>query len=90
MTGLVEILKFFLPLAGAAIAWLYDQGQRRTLDQYQRKETQYRELLLSVRGFYTGTQDTKLKQAFLDQVNLCWLYCPDDVIRKAYALFGDN
>ena len=22
---------------------------------------------------------------FLDQLNICWLYCPDEVIKKAYT-----
>ena len=33
----------------------------------------------------TITPDRNLKQNFLDELNQCWLYCPDDVILKAYA-----
>jgi hypothetical protein len=31
------------------------------------------------------TQDPNLKEEFIYQVNLCWLYTPDKVIQKAYA-----
>ena len=30
------------------------------------------------------TLDKELRLKFLDQLNICWLYCPDDVIKKAY------
>ena len=84
----VDFLKFFLPAAGAVVAWFVDRRQRRALEEYQRKEERYRELLKSLPGFYVVSQDRQLKQAFLDQVNLCWLYCSDDVIQRAYEFLG--
>ena len=81
----MDFLKFFVPAVGAVIAWFVDRHQRRSLDQYQRKEERYRELLKSLPGFYVQSANTTFKQAFLDQVNLSWLYCPDEVIRKLYA-----
>jgi hypothetical protein len=53
-----------------------------------RKEERYRELLRCVRGFYEDVNDRTLKQAFIDEVNLCWLYCSDEVIRKANAFLN--
>ncbi len=82
----VEFWKFSLPLFGAVIAWFANEKHKRLADQYQRKETSYKELLRSLRGFYVdaeGADDLKLE--FLQQLNLSWLYCPDDVIRKGYA-----
>lgn len=26
-----------------------------------------------------------MKEEFLKQVNLCWLYCPDEIIHKSYG-----
>jgi hypothetical protein len=86
-----DSLKFLLSLlaaVGAAIAWFVDRRQRRAWEEYQRKEERYRELLLSLPGFYIGSPNRELKQAFLNQVNLCWLYCSDEVIRKAYAFLS--
>jgi hypothetical protein len=84
----VDFLKFFLPAVGAVVAWLVDRRQRRALEEYQRKEERYRELLKALPGFSLVSQDRKLKQAFLDQLNLCWLYCSDEVIHKAYEFIA--
>ena len=82
----VEFWKFSMPLLGAVIAWFANERHKRLADQYQRKEASYKELLRSLRGFYVdaaGANDLKVE--FLQQLNLSWLYCPDEVIRKGYA-----
>jgi hypothetical protein len=84
----VDFLKFFLPAAGAVVAWFIDRRQRRALEEYQRKEERYREMLNALPGFYVESQDEEQKQAFLNQINLCWLYCSDEVIRKAYGFIA--
>ncbi|MDE2149259.1 MAG: hypothetical protein KGJ55_05370 [Gammaproteobacteria bacterium] len=82
----VDFWKFALPLSGAVVAWFVNEWRKRVLEQYQRKEERYRELVHCLRGFYVSAQGPDdLKGKFLDELNLCWLYCPDDVIRKAYA-----
>lgn len=81
-----EFWKFALPLLGAVIAWFANEWRKRVSDQYVRKESSYKELIRSLRGFYVGTENAGvLKAEFLNQLNLAWLYCPDDVIRKGYA-----
>ena len=82
----VEFWKFSAPLFGAIFAWLINEWRKRVWEQYKRKEESYKELLRCLKGFYIGAQDSaKLKQEFLDQLNRCWLYCPDDVIKKGYS-----
>lgn len=82
----VDFWKFALPLLGAVVAWFANEWRKRIADQYQRKETNYKELLRSLRGFYVGaSNDEELKREFLNQLNIAWLYCPDDVIKKGYA-----
>ena len=86
-----SFLKIFIPLMGAVIAWFANEWQKRIWEEYQRKEAKYQALLKSLEGFYTSVEPTKakqLKQIFLDNLNLCWLYCPDDVIKKAYAFLN--
>lgn len=83
-----DFLKFFLPLAAGVVAWFVNEQRRRSWEEYQRKEERYRLLLESLGGFYVASQDRPLKQAFLEQVKLCWLYCPDEVIQKAYAFLS--
>ncbi|MBN1292948.1 MAG: hypothetical protein JXB48_13995, partial [Candidatus Latescibacteria bacterium] len=86
----VEFWKFALPLFGAVIAWFVNEWRKRLWEQYQRKEASYKELVRCLRGFYIGTENADcLKGKFIDQLNQCWLYCPDEVIKKRYA-FLDN
>ena len=79
-----DFVTFFLPLAGAVVAWFVNERRRRQWEEYKRKEEHYQELIGALKGFYADTPDVAARQAFLGQVNLCWLYCPDEVIRKVY------
>ena len=82
----VEFWKFALPFFGAVIAWFANEWRNRIATQYQRKEANYKELLRALQGFYIGVNNAEeLKNEFLNQLNIAWLYCPDDVIRKGYA-----
>jgi hypothetical protein len=83
VTTIVPLLTIVIPLFGAAIAWILNEWRKRVWEDYQRREANYRELLIAMRGFY-GSTDNDLKNKFLEQINICWLYCPDEVIRKAY------
>ena len=81
-----EFWKLALPLIGAIIAWFINEWRKRLADQYERKETNYKEIVRSLRGFYVGAANAEeLKLEFLNQLSISWLYCPDDVIRKGYA-----
>ena len=82
----VDFWKFALPLFGAVIAWFLNEWRKRLWEQYQRKEASYKELVRCIRGFYIGTENADhMRGEFLDQLNQCWLYCPDEVIKKGYA-----
>ena len=35
-------------------------------------------------GFYNDKGDTMLMNEFFKQVDLCWMYCPDSVLNKAF------
>src|SRR6267142_5042045 len=82
-TYILPLLTVVLPLLGAAIAWVVNEWRKRAWEDYQRKEANYRELLVAMRGFYASAKSPELKAKFLEQINLCWLYGPDEVIRKA-------
>lgn len=85
----VEFWKFAAPLFGAVVAWFVNEWRKRVWEQYQRKEESYRELLRCLKGFYVGASNAnELKAEFLNQLNRCWLYCPDDVILKGYAFLN--
>ena len=83
--GSVDFWKFALPLLGAVAAWFANEWRKRVADQYQRKEANYKELIRSLRGFYVEAANAnELKLEFLNQLNVSWLYCPDNVIRLGY------
>jgi hypothetical protein len=69
----------------AIIVWYLNERAKLKWEEYIRKEERYKELLRTLKGFYVKTHDTELKEEFIHQVNLCWLYTPDEVIQKAYA-----
>ncbi len=74
---------------GAVIAWFLNEWRKRIWEQYKRKEDQYKILIKCLQGFYiehlTPKVSQQLKAEFLQQLNICWLYCPDEVIKKAYT-----
>lgn len=76
--------KFAAPFFGAIFAWIANERRKRYWELYKRKEENYKQLLNTVRGFYDGLVDEKFMSEFLHQMNLCWLYCPDEVIQKGY------
>jgi hypothetical protein len=73
------------PVLAAIVAWNLNERGRRRRDEYVRREARYQRLISALRGFYVATVDRSMRQEFLDQVNLCWLYCPDEVVRSAYG-----
>jgi len=77
----VEILKYLLPILSIILAWLLNRHSERKNEAFRKKEERYTELLLSLRGFYQKEAPIELLQKFFDQFYLCWLYCPDEVIR---------
>lgn len=81
-----DFWKFVIPLLGAVLAWYFNEWRKRLADQYQRKEAHYKDMLRALRGFYIGAENSQaLRADFVNQLNLCWLYCPDEVIQKGYA-----
>ncbi len=84
MPTLLTVFGIVVPLIVAAITWALNERSNRASQQHRRKEESYRKLILSLRGFYEDTNDKSLMQGFVEQVNLCWLYAPDNVISVAY------
>jgi len=62
--------------------WALNEWRKRVYEEYKRKEERYIELIRSIKGFYISSQNKELKNKFLSQLNLCWIYCPDEVIKQ--------
>ena len=81
----VEFWKIAGPLFGAIIAWVVNEWRKKVWEQYHRKEESYKTLLECLNGFYVGNNNAiELKLEFINQLNRCWLYSPDEVILKGY------
>jgi len=81
----VDFWKIVVPVLAAMLVWALNETSKRRGEEYKRREESYKELIRTSRGFYVSSAKSDLKTAFLDQLNLCWLYSPDEVIQKAYA-----
>ena len=76
-----------LSVALVVITWFLNENSKRQWERYKRKEDRYVALLKCVKGFYVDTDPTaakSMKEEFINQLNLCWLYCPDATIQKGY------
>jgi hypothetical protein len=73
------------PLVAAVVAWLANEWRKRASEERLRREERHRLLIQHSRGFYVATQNEAEKARFLEEVNLCWLYCPDAVIHAIYG-----
>ncbi|MBU4301122.1 MAG: hypothetical protein KKB09_07960 [Nanoarchaeota archaeon] len=68
----------------SVITWCLNERSKRIYEEYKRKEKKYSKLISALKGFYISSLDKELRDEFLNQLNLCWMYCPDEVIIKAY------
>jgi len=84
----IDFWKIVVPLLIAIIAWSFNERSKLRWEQYKRKEESYRKLLESARGFYASTANADLRRNFLDELNMCWLYAPDYVIKKGYIFLS--
>jgi hypothetical protein len=81
-----SLLPIFVPLIIAIVAWWLNEQSKRQAEEYVRKEQNYKSLIANLNGFRADQRDPEKAQRFLDSVNECWLYGPDDVIHAANRL----
>jgi hypothetical protein len=84
----VDFWKILVPALIAIFVWSLNESTKLEWAQYTRKEESYRNLLESSRGFYSSTLDAELRNKFLNELNKCWLYAPDEVIKKGYVFLA--
>ena len=87
----IDFWKIVVPLLGAVLAWYVNERSKRAWQEYEKKEKNYQELIKALKGFYASWPDSErktLKNQFIDQMNLCWLYSPDEVIQAGYKFLA--
>lgn len=81
---MLEVIAASIAILGSTIIWFCNKQKERIHEEYVRKEERYNSLIKTLAGFYVGSENKKDKDVFITEGNLCWLYCPDDVIQKLY------
>jgi len=77
----VDFWKIFIPAIAGIIAWRWNEKSKRLHEEFIRKEERYRNLLQALEGFTpTNKNKQELREKFLKELKLAWLYCPDEVI----------
>lgn len=71
-----------LGLIGSALAWLYNERQKRIGKLIEDKEARYKELVTLIRTFGSGSENVEKANQFIAELQLCWMYCPDSIIKK--------
>jgi hypothetical protein len=79
----VPLLVALLVGAVALVSWSRTAAAERAHQDYVRREQRYAALVSSIRGFHAGGPIDE-KAEFLQELNPCWLYCSDEVIRAGY------
>jgi len=80
----IPVIGAVLAFVSSLVIWCLNERSKRIYEEYKRKEEKYSGLIRSLRGFYVDSFNKKMRTEFLNQLNLCWMYCPDEVIHKAY------
>jgi hypothetical protein len=77
------IIAALIVTIGGWFAYSRTAADARAQTDYQRREQRYANLVSSTRGFHSGGSPED-KTRFLNELDLCWLYCDDAAIRDAY------
>ena len=81
-----SLLAIVLPIAFAVLislgGYLFEKDRERKARIHERKEELYKNLVLSLRGFFIESTDTALKQEFVDETRLARLYASDEAIKS--------
>ncbi len=85
---LVAIIGTIATIIAAIVVWLLNEKEKRSYEDYRRREEKYAKLVSSLKGFYSGSFNAEEITEFVNQLNLCWMYCPDGVIKKAYQFLS--
>lgn len=78
------VIAALLAVLAAAVTYACTEQAKLNADSYQRREERYQQLTASVTAFYITSTDLTKRRQFLAELDRCWLYCSDDVLRACY------
>jgi hypothetical protein len=84
----IPLLVALITVTGGIVTWSFTERARRAQEEFARREARYSVLVSAIHGFYEDTTSPELRAKFIAELELAWLYCPDDVIRKGYRFLN--
>jgi len=77
-----------LGIVSSLTTWRWNEASKLSQENYIRRERQYAKLISYIHGFGEDNHGKEAKDKFIKELDLCWLYCSDDVIKKAGIFLG--
>jgi hypothetical protein len=78
-TGTAVMIAAVIAVIGYAVKGAVDIQMR----EREQKEERYKSMLISIKGFYASSQNQKLKEKFIEEMTMAYLYASDRVIQTA-------
>jgi hypothetical protein len=82
MDPIISLIATLLTLLVSFTIWSLSERSKRIESKLKIKEERYMKLISSIQGFGDGTLDVQRANEFPNELNLAWIYCSDDVIKK--------
>ena len=79
-----EIIIIVISVLSGFFTWHLNEKSKLEYENYIRREARFSALISCLHGFGVETNSKELRSKFIKELELCWLYCSDDVIIKAY------
>ena len=89
LTEIIQAAILFLGLGVSVLMWVLNDYGKQKHERRNRKEKAYHNLVEGLKGFLASTRKETvlgLRQDFVEECRLIWLFCPDVVVQKANAL----
>lgn len=69
-------------ILGSVTGWIYNEIQKRKLKLLLEKEKRYENIIRLLRNLGEAGANSDKGNEFIVEIQLCWMYCPDEVIKK--------
>lgn len=81
-------IAWIIGIIGGVASWLYNELQKRKMKLILDKEKRYETLIKYIRCFGDKSENIENANHFIVELQLCWMYCPDEVILKGNAFLN--
>jgi len=79
-----EIIIIVVTVIAGLITWYLNQQSKLSYENYVRREQRFVALVSCIHGFGEQTDNKEMRDKFIKELDISWLYCSDEVILRAY------